>query len=75
MGMGAHLLAYKSHMEEGDFIVLDATNAGNADIAKYRKLAKTYRYKAICIDFSDISLEIAKERNRKRPGMVCLSCN
>lgn len=57
----------KSHMEEGDFIVLDATNAGNADIAKYRKLAKTYRYKAICIDFSDISLEIAKERNRKRP--------
>lgn len=57
----------KSHMEEGDFIVLDATNAGNADIAKYRKLVKTYRYKAICIDFSDIPLEIAKERNRKRP--------
>jgi predicted kinase len=57
----------KSRMEDGDFTVLDATNAGNADIAKYRKLVKTYRYKAICIDFSDIPLEIAKERNRRRP--------
>lgn len=57
----------KSHMEDGDFIILDATNAGNADIAKYRKLIKFYRYEAICIDFSDIPLEIAKERNRKRP--------
>jgi predicted kinase len=57
----------KSRMEDGDFTVLDATNAGNADIAKYRKLVKTYRYMAICVDFSDIPLEIAKERNRRRP--------
>lgn len=57
----------KCRMEDGDFIVLDATNAGNADIAKYRKLVRTYRYTAICVDFSGISLEIAKERNRKRP--------
>lgn len=57
----------KSRMENGDFTVLDATNAGNADIAKYRKLVRNYRYKAICVDFSDIPLEVAKERNRKRP--------
>lgn len=57
----------KCRMEDGDFTVIDATNAGNADIAKYRKLVRTYRYTAICIDFSDIPLEIAKERNRKRP--------
>ncbi len=57
----------KSRMEDGDFTVLDATNAGNADIAKYRKLVRTYRYTAICVDFSEIPLEIAKERNRKRP--------
>lgn len=57
----------KCRMEDGDFIVLDATNAGNADIAKYRKLVRTYRYSAICVDFSEIPLEIAKERNRKRP--------
>ncbi len=57
----------KCRLEEGDFTVLDATNAGNADIAKYRKLVRTYRYTAICVDFSDIPLEIAKERNRKRP--------
>lgn len=57
----------KCRMEDGDFIVLDATNAGNADIAKYRKLVRTYRYSAICVDFSEVPLEIAKERNRKRP--------
>ncbi len=57
----------KCRMEDGDFTILDATNAGNADIAKYRKLVKTYRYEAICVDFSDISLEIVKERNKGRP--------
>ncbi|HII93335.1 MAG TPA: AAA family ATPase, partial [Methanosarcina sp.] len=57
----------KCRMEDGDFIVLDATNAGNADIAKYRKLVRTYRYSAICVDFSEVPLEIAKERNGKRP--------
>lgn len=57
----------KCRMEDGDFIVLDATNAGNADIAKYRKLVRIHRYTAICVDFSEITLEIAKERNRKRP--------
>jgi len=57
----------KCRMEDGDFTVLDATNAGNADIAKYRKLVKTYRYAAICVDFSEIPLEIAKERNRRKP--------
>jgi predicted kinase len=58
----------KSRMEEGEFTVLDATNAGNADISKYRKLVRTYRYKAFCIDFSDIPLEVAKARNIKRPA-------
>lgn len=58
----------KCRMEEGEFTILDATNAGNADIAKYRKLVKTYRYEAFCVDFSDIPLEIAKERNMRRPA-------
>lgn len=58
----------KSRMKDGDFTVLDATNAANADIAKYRKLVRTYRYTALCVDFSDIPLEIAKERNRRRPA-------
>lgn len=58
----------KCRMEDGDFTVLDATNAGNVDISKYRKLVKTYRYKAFCVDFSDVPLEIAKERNMRRPA-------
>jgi predicted kinase len=58
----------KCRMEDGEFTILDATNAGNADMSKYRKLVKTYRYKAFCVDFSDVPLEIAKERNMKRPA-------
>ena len=58
----------KSRMEEGEFTILDATNAGNADIAKYRKLVRNYRYKAFCVDFSDVPVELAKERNLKRPA-------
>lgn len=58
----------KCRMEEGEFTILDATNAGNADIAKYRSLVRAYRYKAFCVDFSDVSLEIATERNMKRPA-------
>ncbi|MCC4771733.1 AAA family ATPase [Methanosarcina sp. DH2] len=58
----------KCRMEEGEFTILDATNAGNADLAKYRQLVKAYRYKAFCVDFSDVPLEVAKERNMKRPA-------
>lgn len=58
----------KCRMEEGEFIILDATNAGNADMAKYRSLVKSCRYKAFCVDFSDVPLDIAKERNSKRPA-------
>lgn len=57
----------KSRMEDGDFTVLDATNVGNTDISKYRKLVRNYRYTVICVDFSDVTLEVAKERNRNRP--------
>ena len=58
----------KSRMEEGELTILDATNAGNADIAKYRRLVKTYRYRALCVDFSGVSIEVAKERNMRRPA-------
>jgi predicted kinase len=58
----------KCRMEEGEFTILDAANAGNADIAKYRQLVKAHRYEAFCVDFTDVSLEVAKERNRKRPA-------
>jgi predicted kinase len=53
----------RCRMEDGDFTILDATNAGNADISKYRKLVKDNRCKAYCVDFSDVPLEIAKKRN------------
>ncbi|WP_269851968.1 AAA family ATPase [Methanosarcina horonobensis] len=58
----------KCRMEEGELTILNATNAGNADIAKYRQLVKTYRYETFCVDFTDVPLEVAKERNRKRPA-------
>lgn len=56
----------KSRMEDGEFTILDSTNAGNADIAKYRKLVRNYRYKVFCVDFSDVPAALAKGRNLKR---------
>lgn len=58
----------KCRMAEGEFTILNATNAGNADIAKYRQIVKAYRYEAFCVDFSDVPLEVAKERNVRRPA-------
>lgn len=49
--MGLIYSLIKCRMEEGEFTVLDATNAGNADIAKYRSPVKAYRYEAFALIF------------------------
>lgn len=38
----------------GAFTVFDATNIKGADITKVYKLAKKYRYRVYCVDFTDI---------------------
>lgn len=54
-------------MEKGEFVVIDATNSRVSEINQYKSLCEKYRYKAFCVDFTDIPAELAKARNRMRP--------
>ena len=53
-------------MEKGEFTVIDATNSKTKDMQKYKQLCDSYRYRIYCVDFTDIPIEVAKERNRNR---------
>ena len=56
----------EKRMARGEFLIIDATNILQKDVNKYRTLAKTYRYRIIGVDFTDISLADAMRRNRSR---------
>ena len=56
----------EERMSRGEFCVVDATHSKSQDFAKYKKLMEKYRYRAYCIDFSDVSLDVCKERNNQR---------
>ena len=56
----------QERMNEGSLIIIDATHTTKASMDTYKKYAKMYRYKTIVIDFSDLSLEEIKKRNRQR---------
>ena len=49
------------------FTVLDATNIKGADIQKAYKLARSYRYRVYCVDFTDVSAEECIKRDANRP--------
>lgn len=53
-------------MNRGEFIVVDATHSKKEDIKRYKKVASENRYRIYVVDFSDIPLELALERNSKR---------
>ena len=57
----------ETRMQRGEFTVIDATNSKTKEMTRYRELAKAYRYRIYCIDFTDLPIEICKERNRQRP--------
>ena len=56
----------ETRMSHGEFVIVDATNTTKKEIMKYKTLAKKYRYRIYCVDFSDITIETAKERNASR---------
>lgn len=56
-------------MERGDFTVIDATNSKTADMKKYLELCEEYKYRIYCVDFTDVPIETAKERNACREGL------
>ena len=51
----------------GCFTVLDATNIKTADMQKVYKLAKGYRYRVYCVDFTDVPFEECLRRDANRP--------
>jgi len=57
----------EARMQRGEFTVIDATNSKTKEMTRYRDLAKAYRYRIYCVDFTDLPIEICKERNRQRP--------
>jgi len=56
----------EDRMKRGEFTVIDATHSKTEDFKKYKKLLEKYRYRMICVDFTDVPIEKAKEQNRNR---------
>lgn len=56
-------------MQNGEFTVIDATNSKTSEMNRYKELCDAYKYRIYCVDFTDIPIEVAKERNRMRSEM------
>ena len=57
----------ETRMKKGEFTVIDATNSKTSEMNRYRELAKAYRYRMFCVDFTDLPIEECKRRNNLRP--------
>ena len=53
-------------MQNGEFVVIDATNSKTADMNRYKKLADKYRYRIFCVDMTGVPIEEVKKRNMMR---------
>jgi len=56
----------EKRFEMGAFTVLDATNIKTGDMQKASQLAKQYRYRVYCVDFTDVSAEECIKRDAQR---------
>ena len=57
----------EARMDRGEFVVIDATNSKTVEMNRYKNLAETYRYRIYCVDFTDVPIEVCKQRNKMRP--------
>ena len=57
----------EERMKRGEFTIIDAVHSKSSEFSRYKSLAEQYRYRLYCVDFTDIPIEIAKERNAQRP--------
>lgn len=55
-----------NRMQKGEFTVIDATNSKTAEMNRYKEMCSTYKYRIYCVDFTDVPIEVAKERNAQR---------
>ena len=53
-------------MQNGEFTVIDATNSKTSEMNRYKELCGSYKYRIYCVDFTDIPIEVTKERNKNR---------
>ena len=56
----------EDRMKRGEFCVIDSTMSKASDFAKYKNLVEKYRYRIICVDFSDVPLDECLKRNKMR---------
>lgn len=56
----------ETRMARGELIVIDATHTAARYYNEYAKIAQKHRYKLFVIDFSDVPLQVCKERNAAR---------
>lgn len=56
-------------MQNGEFTVIDATNSKTSEMNRYKELCSAYKYRIYCVDFTDIPIEVTKQRNRMRPAV------
>lgn len=56
-------------MKNGEFTVIDATNSKTSEMNRYKELCEQYKYRIYCVDFTDLPIELVKERNRSRPEL------
>lgn len=56
----------EQRMKRGEFVVIDATNSSSKDMARYKHLVESYRYRALIVDMTDIPIDICKARNAGR---------
>jgi len=56
----------EDRMNRGEFTIIDATNSKTVEMNRYKELAEKYRYRKYLIDFTDVSIDIVKKRNKNR---------
>ena len=58
------LLEYR--MSRGEFTIIDATASKTKEMLRYVALAKQYRYRVYCIDFTKVPLDVCLAQNKQR---------
>lgn len=56
----------EDRMARGEFVIVDATHYKSELLNRYKQLISKYRYRAFVIDFTDVPLDVALERNKNR---------
>lgn len=56
----------EKRMSRGEFVIVDATHSRSSDFSRYNSLCERYRYRRYYVDFTDVPIEVCKERNLNR---------